>query len=390
MSTDKLLALEGLSPAAHAYRESILELLVTLERFQAANTGPAKELHIEKYRLLSLNEHLLQDFVAILDKYTVAGYAVSPEERKQMMLPAQEALHPLVMQSPFARRSYEKPMGYPGDYGMVNQILGDPFDGDSEFAQLLNYGLLQTDVAQGHRNRISVLQSVLSSYAESAAAHGRQFRVLSIGCGPAEETFRFLRSDRNAHAADFSLLDFSRETLDWTKARLDALQVALPDTAGLARVRYIEDSVYNLAKRKPELVQAEYDLVICAGLFDYLTDRLCRRVMEVGAKSLLPGGTLLVTNVSQCRDSFFMSNVMEWDLIYRTGDELRALLPQGEQFTHNVYAESTGTNVVAETRLSDVQPVALPVEGVTTRRSSSSVKNRSNAPKALDQNDLTT
>lgn len=54
-----------------------------------------------------------------------------------------------------------------------------------------------------------------------------------------------------------------------------------------------------------------------------------------------------VTNVSRCRDSFFMSETLEWGLIYRTEDQLKALMPSGEGLEHRLHVDSTGTNVVA-------------------------------------------
>ena len=35
-------------------------------------------------------------------------------------------LHPLLLCSPFAYRTYQKPLGYAGDYEMVNMIVRDP------------------------------------------------------------------------------------------------------------------------------------------------------------------------------------------------------------------------------------------------------------------------
>ena len=43
---------------------------------------------------------------------------------------ARRELHPLTMCSPFVHRTYTKPLGYAGDYEMMNMMLGesDPVD----------------------------------------------------------------------------------------------------------------------------------------------------------------------------------------------------------------------------------------------------------------------
>ena len=43
----------------------------------------------------------------------------------------QSQLHPLVLCSPFAFRTYAKPLGYAGDYEMVNMMTRNPFEGES-------------------------------------------------------------------------------------------------------------------------------------------------------------------------------------------------------------------------------------------------------------------
>ena len=63
-------------------------------------------------------------------------------------------IHPLVLCSPFAYRTFKKPLGYAGDYEMVNMILRDPQEGASVFAKILNVWFIDQPPAEAHRNRI--------------------------------------------------------------------------------------------------------------------------------------------------------------------------------------------------------------------------------------------
>jgi oligopeptide transport system substrate-binding protein len=74
----------------------------------------------------------------------------------------------------------------------VNQILGDPREGPSTYFQVVNAAFMQTAVATAHRHRIDILVQYLVGLAQQARAAGRPFRVLNVGCGPAEEIARFL------------------------------------------------------------------------------------------------------------------------------------------------------------------------------------------------------
>ena len=100
----------------------------------------------------------------------------------------QRHLHPIVLCAPFAYRSYRKPLGYAGDYEMVNMMLRDPREGSSLFAKIFNVWLLHQGSAAAHRNRISFLKKRLVEETAAAARAGRKARILNLGCGPAWES----------------------------------------------------------------------------------------------------------------------------------------------------------------------------------------------------------
>src|SRR5688572_15433843 len=61
-------------------------------------------------------------------------------------------LHPLLLCSPVLYRTFAKPLGYAGDYEMVNMIMRTPYEGSSLFAKLLNLWFLRQAPAEAHRN----------------------------------------------------------------------------------------------------------------------------------------------------------------------------------------------------------------------------------------------
>jgi extracellular factor (EF) 3-hydroxypalmitic acid methyl ester biosynthesis protein len=261
---------------------------------------------------------------------------------------AQAALHSLILRAPFVFRTYTKPLGYAGDYQMVNQILGDPREGPSTYFQVVNAAFLQTAVATAHRHRIGILVQFLESLAQQARAAGRSFRVLNVGCGPAEEIARFLQQSSQPELLSFQLVDFSGETLDWTRARLDAVQRA---TGRRTAIEFVLDSVHQLLKRRDSegAGQGEFDAVYCAGLFDYLSDKVCAKLNGYFVSRMRPGGRLLVTNVHSANpERFSMEHILEWYLIYRDEARMQAILPARRGETR-VHTDPTGVNVFAET-----------------------------------------
>ncbi|CAN7338789.1 class I SAM-dependent methyltransferase [Pseudoduganella sp. LjRoot289] len=259
---------------------------------------------------------------------------------------AQAALHPLILRAPFVFRTYTKPLGYAGDYQMVNQILDDPRQGPSTYFQIVNAAFLQTAVAVAHRNRIDILVDFLKRMAGAARAAGRPARVLNVGCGPAAEIQRFLREFDEPHWLSFELVDFSGETLEWTGQRLGSINQGLARPAGL---RFVQDSVHQLLKRRVGAGEAgQFDVVYCAGLFDYLSDKVCAKLIAHFTARMRPGGRLLLTNVHASNpERPGMEHLLEWYLIYRDELKMQQLLPS-DAGARDIYVDATGVNVFAE------------------------------------------
>lgn len=87
----------------------------------------------------------MESFEKVANEVGEAGVAVHKSYVRRQ-------LHPIVLCSPFLFRTFTKPLGYAGDYEMMNMMLRDPYEGSSAFAKILNYALLNTEpVVDGAR-----------------------------------------------------------------------------------------------------------------------------------------------------------------------------------------------------------------------------------------------
>jgi len=258
-----------------------------------------------------------------------------------------------VMCSPFVYRTYHKPLGYAGDYEMVNMILRDPHEGATLFAKLVNLVFLRNPPAEAHRNRIRRLQEHLRVETRRVAQTGGRARILNLGCGPAREVQLFLAEDAESDSADFTLLDFNAETLEFAAQSLRQIQAAHGRQMGL---RFEARSVNQLLKESMRLPAGSqpggYDLVYCAGLFDYVSDRVCRRLVELFYSWLAPGGVVLVTNVDAAKPfRHSMDYILEWHLICRNRQQMQALVPDATPApAAQIEADVTGVNLFLEIR----------------------------------------
>lgn len=278
---------------------------------------------------------------------------VPPEDSVMHRNFAQTALHPLLLRAPFVYRTFAKPLGYAGDYEMVNQILADPRQGNSTYFQIINAFFLKAAVAQAHRNRIDILVKRLLGEADQAVAQGRQFRVLNVACGPAVEIQRFIAECPHPERLVFELLDFSQETLDYTRTHIDK---ACRESNKQIEVNFVHESVHELLKRavrgRVAADSQSFDFIYCAGLFDYLSDKVCSRLLDYFVGRSRPDGRILVTNVHSANPQRNgMEHLLEWHLIYRDESELERVLPNPRGATR-IYKDSTGVNVFAELNVS--------------------------------------
>jgi SAM-dependent methyltransferase len=86
-------------------------------------------------------------------------------------------------------------------------------------------------------------------------------------------------------------------------------------------VETVHASVRRLLTNQLEL--GEFDLVYSTGLFDYLRQPLGQRLVGNLFRMLRPGGRLLVANfLPGIRDIGYMEVYMDWQLIYRTRQEM--------------------------------------------------------------------
>ena len=275
---------------------------------------------------------------------------VSPESVTAHKTYARRELHPLTLCSPFVHRTYTKPLGYAGDFEMVNMMLGESqFPEGNTYARIIHTFYLRSAAAEAHRNRIDMLIERLRREAERVVEEGRPFSVLSVACGPAVEIQRYVRSSSLADFTVFHGLDFSREALSHASGKIsEAIKANNRKTVA----EFVQKSIDEMLKEADQQSKASapaYDFVYCAGLFDYFTDHVCRRLIRLFYQWVKPGGLATVTNVhpdNPNRSS--MEYLLEWYLHYRDKKALEGLARLTESKCVDV--DSTGINVFLDIR----------------------------------------
>ena len=246
------------------------------------------------------------------------------------------SLHPLLLCAPFIHRCFTKPLGYPGDYGVMNRMLDNPFEGDGLFARMLNAWVIRSSAGDAYRHRVIYLEKLLREQQASVnARHGRECRVLSLGCGAAREVQKFVQCEPQCDNVSFTLLDFSADTVRHAQERINEIAASEHRTVSVTAVEFSVQQMLATGSRllgHPDrlrsgmLERGRYDVIYCAGLFDYLSDRICKRLLEIFWELAAPGATIVISNFAPANPiRGFMDYVLDWRLIYRSEQEVREL-----------------------------------------------------------------
>jgi extracellular factor (EF) 3-hydroxypalmitic acid methyl ester biosynthesis protein len=307
---------------------------------------------LEQEIFANVQERVVAEVLPAMQRFEEVATEVDQEEISVHKSYARRELHPIMLCSPFLYRTFTKPLGYAGDYEMVNMMLRNPYEGSSAFAKLLNFALLSTPPVVAHRNRIDYLMDKLRTECARRVVGGKT-RIFNLACGPAVEVQRFLRECEESDLAEIDLLDFNAETLDFTRERIREASM----TGGRrTKVGYFQRSVHQLLRAATQGGEDEftgYDIVYCAGLFDYLSQRVCKRLVELFCTMAKPGGLVIVTNVSDSNPSkAWMEYLVEWNLIYRGRTEMEDLVPERRPLKRtNLIGDATGVNLFLEIEL---------------------------------------
>jgi extracellular factor (EF) 3-hydroxypalmitic acid methyl ester biosynthesis protein len=244
---------------------------------------------------------------------------------------ASSMLMPLLMACPLQRRAYEKPLGYAGDYRMMELCFTQELGGEGLFGRFLhsvtqNYSLARAVVA-----REVVVREALRATIDAAGE--RPVRVLAVAAGPAIELRRLLEQMGALNRpVELILLDQDRDAHETAHRHLT--RILLGQHLGMlpVTVQCLHFSVRQLIKPMTPDEQrirdtlTDLDFVYSAGLYDYLPDLVAARLTRVLYSRMRPGGRMLLGNLMETPDSsWIMDYVWGWPLLYRTEETMLRL-----------------------------------------------------------------
>jgi extracellular factor (EF) 3-hydroxypalmitic acid methyl ester biosynthesis protein len=311
-------------------REPVYHLKSSLERFKAVVDELAKERSFESVQQMHDFESAVIDLVVpelfnfvpgFFKSFHAALAGASMDEIKAAFQFFREETRPLLYRSPFVTRTLEKPLGYAGDFEMMNLIYRNELQGESLFHKCVERFFLLQPEPYAVRNRVEYLLGKIRSTLEKTSG---PVRILSVASGPAMEIQKAVEHFRQE---ELSRLEVHLLDQDLTSLKHAQRQIRQNERVHGKSVR-VDLMHCPIKKVIGQGIPGghEYDLIYSAGLFDYFADDVARMAGGALLKALRSESKMVIGNFDLSTPSAFPMSVMwDWNLVYRSREDLERI-----------------------------------------------------------------
>jgi extracellular factor (EF) 3-hydroxypalmitic acid methyl ester biosynthesis protein len=236
---------------------------------------------------------------------------------------------PLLLGCPLINRTWNKPLGYAGDYHVMEYYYRDDFEGDTAFDQLMHKLFVQNPMAQGVVSRARFMVDLLDSEHEKVTGDGTsEFAVANLGCGPGREVEMWAESKPHRGPVTWTLIDQEEDALAL------AHQIgheAVREAGRSAELRLLHLSFSKLLRHPEAFNFSAQNFIFSSGLFDYLRPDRAQAIAKALYDRLVPGGLLAIGNAIGPNTNLWPPEfVADWPILYRSRNDMEgmaALLP---------------------------------------------------------------
>lgn len=309
--------------------QSTQEMLFFLKKIKSECDAFDKNCSDQTKRTIFVREKK-QEVIEDLDKRFKNIWEIfctmDQEERAIHQHYSQEILNPLLAEIVQANHHvYYKPLGYSGDYLMMNFIYdyqGDhKYIGENSYEMLFNNYTCNIPISCSNiARKIYLKEKILGTISEPF--RDSQIQILSIASGPAREITELLCEEKIVKPTKFRCLDFERKALDHIKSEVDSIDAKKKH---FFQIDFFNEDIIRVIRNKDlkERLKGQ-DLIYAFGIYDYLSDRIASRFTKELFDLLLPQGRLIICNASSEYESHrgYYELLGEWNMIYRTKAEM--------------------------------------------------------------------
>jgi len=276
---------------------------------------------VEERALLDMVEgELTPPWMALCHEIDLMLAAVADDEEvfDAIKRYTERVVTPEFLAGPIWDRAYHKPLGYPGDFGVMDYVYDTADAGETIYAKLL-HRLGRASLLCVETRKAMMCETLKTTLADSSKKD--PLRVLSIGAGVSEEVRQALFTQVR-RPATFTLLDQDDRALNVSFERL------YPETLrqqGQVAINCLQTGFQRLVNpRSITPAIPPQDIIYSLGILDYLKQPRAKRFCRTLYSLLKPGGLFVVANVQDLIDNgrWRAECIADWTLIYRTREQM--------------------------------------------------------------------
>jgi hypothetical protein len=295
----------------------------------------------------TIRAHIAVDLVKAVEEIDATVRKVPADDVPHLIEYSRRHLHDFFMQAPAARRAFQKPFGYPGDYEVMRFLYELPFEGPTLFAKTMSLMTDEMAASRAVRHRKDLIKRWIKTRLQNRSI---PLRVLAIAAGPAQELCELLsETSRLSAPIEVVMFDQDKGALAYAYRRIQPL-IESREGPGV-RILYLHESIKRLLQDRTLFNEfGTFDLIYSAGLFDYLRLPTAVQLARDFHSRLAAGGQLLVSNmVPENPSRWYMEHHLDWFLLYRSRAELLEIGQRAcPEARLRILEEETGVNPFLE------------------------------------------
>lgn len=211
--------------------------------------------------------------------------------------------------SPIHHRARMKPLGYAGDYLLIDWIYTNK-TASSGLGKRLDKVFQSYEAAEAVRNRKKYF---IKKCLELVKTKKRHVNVLNLGCGPCRDVLETYQASKNGKNLHFHCVDQEPKAIAYAKKLLSHEPMQNNIQLDCTNIFHLNTTL-------------KYDLIWIAGLFDYLEDRVAILLLKKIWRYLKKDGHIIFGNFSPANPTRKgMEAGCAWYLIHRTAQDLAKL-----------------------------------------------------------------
>ncbi len=323
-------------------KESLVEDLRTYRReLEEVKTVLSDGLALSEERYKTVYDHAIH--IVKMAHLLLRPQSELPDEEKKAVGELLRAeILPLVLLTETTSRFYTKPLGYAGDYQVLENIYHYIAGGKGRLGPVIDRIHLDAPTSVTVRNRRKLLAEYLLKFVRQS---NKPVQIMCIAAGSAREIFDMYDQLEDPSVVRCILVDFDEAALAFAE-QLSIEKKLTPF------IRTIRENLPNLLTGRSKLNAPPLDLVYSMGVIDYFQDKYVVKLLQFIYPLLAPGGTTLLGNFHKSNPfKEYMDYVLEWKLIHRDEADMERLF-QTSPFkkTNQIFFENQRLNMFTEAR----------------------------------------